>query len=233
MFLKLEKHVRSFAREAAPWRHVPFRVSNRLAGTDRTGVGTISVFGAQMRFNLSLGFPLITTKKMFWKGVKEELLWFIEGSTNSKELSEKGVHIWDGNGSREFLDSCGLDYPEGELGPVYGFQWRRFGAKYSEAQPFQVYTKTQLSPNGNDDGVTDDKGVDQLADCIHQIRTDPYSRRIVMSAWNPIDLPKMALPPCHVLCQFYVTPFKQSASTNNTGRGKLSCHLYVFGRFAS
>ena len=167
---------------------------------DRTGTGTIGIFGAQARFDLSKGFPILTTKRVYWKGVVEELLWFIAGSTNAKLLSEKGVKIWDGNGSRQFLDSRGLTgYEEGELGPVYGFQWRKFGAEYNSADGEENAQKT---------------GVDQLAECIRQIRQDPNSRRIVVSAWNPVDLPKMALPPCHVLCQFYVA------------NGKLSCQLY-------
>eukprot|EP01038_Epipyxis_sp_PR26KG_P007088 gene7088-9673_t len=166
---------------------------------DRTGTGTLSIFGVQMRFSLRNGiFPLLTTKKVFWRGVAEELVWFVQGSTNAKELSEKGIHIWDGNGSREFLDSRGLvDRQEGDLGPVYGFQWRHFGAEYKDM--FTDY-------NG--------KGIDQLMDCIHKIKTSPEDRRIIMTAWNPTDLDKMALPPCHMFCQFYVS------------NGELSCQMY-------
>ncbi|KAF6303330.1 thymidylate synthetase [Rhinolophus ferrumequinum] len=131
---------------------------------DRTGTGTLSVFGMQARYSLRDEFPLLTTKRVFWKGVLEELLWFIKGSTNAKELSSKGVRIWDANGSRDFLDSLGFsNREEGDLGPVYGFQWRHFGAEY--------------------------KNMDS-------------------------DLPLMALPPCHALCQFYVV------------NGELSCQLY-------
>lgn len=167
--------------------------------SDRTGVGTISLFGAQMRFDLSNGtFPLLTTKTVFWKGVVEELLWFIKGSTNAKDLSTKGVKIWDPNSTREYLDSIGLqDRQEGDLGPVYGFQWRHYGAEYKDM--FADYT-----------GM----GVDQLLNVINTIKTNPNDRRIIMCAWNPIDLPKMALPPCHCLAQFYVAD------------GKLSCQLY-------
>jgi thymidylate synthase len=119
---------------------------------------------------------------VFWKGVAEELLWFIEGNTNAKVLSNKGVKIWEGNGSREFLDSRGLkDREEGDLGPVYGFQWRHWGAEY----------QTMNSDYSN-------KGIDQLQICIDLIKKDPNSRRIVLSAWNPSDLNIMALPPCHV-----------------------------------
>ena len=165
---------------------------------DRTGTGTVSLFGETMRFDLSTHFPLLTTKRTYWKGIVEELLWFIRGSTNANELAAKNVKIWDGNGSREFLDSVGLsDNEEGDLGPVYGFQWRHFGADY----------KTMHDSY-------DAQGIDQLQDVIDQIKNNPTSRRIIMTAWNPSALKKMALPPCHLMCQFYV---------NN---GKLSCQMY-------
>lgn len=167
--------------------------------TDRTGTGTMSMFGAQMRFNLRNGtFPLLTTKKTFWRGIAEELFWFIQGSTNANDLVEKKVHIWDGNGSREFLDSLGFtDREVNDLGPVYGFQWRHFGAEY-------VDTKTDYTG----------QGIDQLMDVINKIKNRPDDRRIIMCAWNPADLNKMALPPCHCLVQFYVA------------NGELSCQLY-------
>lgn len=156
---------------------------------DRTKVGTFSQFGAQQRWDLSHCFPLLTTKAVFWKGVVQELLWFIRGDTNAKHLSEQGVTIWDANGSREFLDSRGLTgREEGDLGPIYGFQWRHFGARYE-------------SCHSDYSG----QGVDQLNQVIHLIKTDPASRRIVLSAWNPAALDDMALPPCHVMCQFYVS----------------------------
>ncbi len=136
-----------------------------------------------MRFDLRQGFPLLTTKKVFWKAIVDELLWFISGSTNAKTLSEKvpkdvqrswgqGTHIWDANGSKEFLAKCGFpEREEGDLGPVYGFQWRHFGAEYTHM-------------NADYTG----KGVDQLADVINTIRTNPDSRRIIMSAWNPVGM---------------------------------------------
>ena len=157
---------------------------------DRTGTGTLSKFGVQMRYSLRDGtLPLLTTKRTFWRGVAEELLWFVRGSTNANELAEKDVRIWDGNGSREFLDSRGLGHREaGDLGPVYGFQWRHFGAEY---------TDMHADYSG--------KGVDQLADCVDKIINNPEDRRIIMSAWNPKDLDLMALPPCHMFCQFYVS----------------------------
>lgn len=167
--------------------------------SDRTGVGTVSIFGAQMRFNLRDDiFPLLTTKRVFWRAVVEELLWFIKGSTNAKELQDKKVHIWDGNSTREFLDKLGLtEREEGDLGPVYGFQWRHFGAEYKTC---------------HDDYTC--QGIDQLNDVIKRIRTNPNDRRIIMSAWNVSDLKIMALPPCHCLVQFYVAD------------GELSCQLY-------
>jgi dihydrofolate reductase/thymidylate synthase len=166
---------------------------------DRTGTGTLSKFGTQMRFSLRNNvIPLLTTKRTFWRGVAEELLWFISGNTNANVLAAKNIHIWDGNGSREFLDSRGLNHREvGDLGPVYGFQWRHFGAPYIDMHT--DYTG---------------QGFDQLADCIAKIKHNPDDRRIILSAWNPCDLDVMALPPCHMFCQFYVA------------NGELSCQMY-------
>ncbi len=163
---------------------------------------TLSVFGSAMHFNLENNIvPFLTTKKLAWKTCLKELLWFISGNTSNKVLNEQNVHIWDGNSSREFLDSRNLfDREENDLGPIYGFQWRHFNAEYE---------KSDTNYRG--------KGIDQLNDIIMQLR-DPEkrnSRRLVMSAWNPCQLDEMALPPCHILCQFNVTD-------NN----KLSCSLY-------
>ncbi len=145
---------------------------------DRTGTGTLSVFGYQMRFDLSAGFPLMTTKKLYTRAIVHELLWFLQGDTNVKYLQENKVTIWD-----EWADK------EGNLGPVYGHQWRSW-----------------RTPDG--------KTVDQIAQVIEQIKTNPNSRRLIVSAWNVADLPRMALAPCHCLFQFYVAD------------GKLSCQLY-------
>jgi thymidylate synthase len=168
--------------------------------SDRTGTGTIGLFGTQMRFSLADNvFPLLTTKRTFYRGIVEELLWFIRGDTNGNRLSERDIHIWDGNGSREFLDSRGLKEREvGDLGPVYGFQWRHFGARYVDMHT--DYTG---------------KGYDQLQTIIDTLRTNPYDRRMIMSAWNPADLHLMALPPCHMFCQFFVSADR-----------KLSCLMY-------
>lgn len=166
---------------------------------DRTGCGILEKIGGSLRFNLQHGkIPLLTTKKMFFRGIVEELLWMISGSTSAKTLSDKKVHIWDANGSRETLDKLGFsNRKEGDLGPVYGFQWRHFGAKYVDSQ-------------------TDYKGlgIDQLANAITMIETKPNSRQNVVSAWNPQDISSMILPPCHFSFQFFVR------------NGKLSCVLY-------
>lgn len=173
-------------------------ISSGTHKDDRTGTGTLSKFGCQTRFNLRKSFPLLTTKRVFWRGVVEELLWFISGSTNAKVLQEKDVHIWDGNASRDYLDSIGLtDREEGDLGPIYGFQWRHFGARY---------TNMHADYTG--------QGFDQLLDVIDKIKNKPDDRRIVLSAWNPSDLKLMALPPCHMFAQFCVT------------NGELSCQMY-------
>jgi thymidylate synthase len=159
---------------------------------------TISKFGITLNFDISTSFPLLTTKRMFWKGIYEELLWFIKGNTNSKDLENKGVNIWSGNSSRNYLDSIGLvNYEEGDCGPIYGFQWRHYNADYK----------------GFDKDYSG-KGIDQLQNCIDLIKNDPTSRRIYMTAWNPIRLSEMCLPPCHVSYQFYVYD------------NKLSCMMY-------
>ncbi|CAH1388714.1 unnamed protein product [Nezara viridula] len=179
--------------------HLKKILSSGVKKDDRTGVGTLSIFGAQMRYSLRDGIlPLLTTKKVYWRSVLKELIWFISGSTNAKVLSENNVHIWDKNSSREFLDSLNFtDREEGDLGPVYGFQWRHFGAKYE-----------------NMHSDYKGQGVDQLQNIIKMLKENPDDRRMILSAWNPVDLPQMALPPCHCLAQFYVA------------NGELSCQLY-------
>jgi thymidylate synthase len=153
-------------------------LNNGVRKNDRTGTGTRSLFGQQMRFDLAEGFPLVTTKKVHLRSIIHELLWFLRGETNIAYLRENGVSIWD-----EWADE------NGELGPVYGKQWRSWA-----------------TPDGG--------AVDQMRDVVHQIKTNPDSRRLIVSAWNVADVPRMALPPCHLLFQFYVA------------EGRLSCQLY-------
>jgi thymidylate synthase len=171
--------------------------------TDRTGTGTKSIFGYQMRFDLTKGFPAVTTKKLAWKSVVGELLWFLEGSMNERrlaeitygkdrsELTEKRT-IWTDNAENQGKE---LGYSDGMLGPVYGFQWRNFGGEIYNSAPHL-------------------KGTDQIEWLINEIKTNPDSRRLILSAWNPNQIDKMALPPCHTLAQFYVS------------NGKLSCQMY-------
>ncbi|KAK5662323.1 hypothetical protein OQA88_8229 [Cercophora sp. LCS_1] len=187
---------------------------------DRTGTGTYAIFAPpQLRFKLNRDgvpiLPLLTTKRVFTRGIIAELLWFIEGNTSSEALSQQGVKIWDGNGSREFLDKRGFpDREVGDLGPVYGFQWRHFGAEYVDA-------KTDYAG----------QGVDQLQEVINTLRTNPFDRRIILSAWNPKDLPRMALPPCHMFAQFYVSYPRSSrggdgAAGDSKPTGHLHCQFY-------
>ena len=163
-------------------RHV---YTTGAAKTDRTGTGTRSVFGYQMRFDLNEGFPLVTTKKVYARAIIQELLWFLTGSSNNNWLKERGVTIWD-----EWAK------PDGDLGPVYGVQWRSWP-----------------TPDGGH--------IDQIAEAIKTLKTNPDSRRIIVSAWNVPEIPKMALAPCHALFQFYVAPPHAPGE-----RGTLSCQLY-------
>ena len=166
----------------------------------------LSIFGHSMRFSLKDGIlPLLTTKKIAWKSCFNELMWFVRGETNNKILQTQGVHIWDGNGSRDFLDSRGLfHYQAEDLGPIYGFQWRHWNAPYDGCN------------NTKGEGYAG-KGIDQLSEIIIALKNEETrtSRRLIISAWNPEQLDEMALPPCHVLMQFYVK--------HNT---HLSCSLY-------
>lgn len=176
---------------------------------------TTSVFGASLEFDVGRhGFPLLTTKKMFFRGIAEELCWFLKADTDARHLQEKKVHIWDGNTSRAALDTAGLaHYAEGDAGPIYGYQWRRFNAPYAPlARRFNAPLETPEAP---EEPLLETKQ-DQLYSCLRLLRDDPHSRRILFSAWNPLQLAQMCLPPCHVLYQFYVS----------ADRTTLSCHMY-------
>ena len=161
---------------------------------DRTGTGTLSHFGAQLRFDLASGFPLLTTKKVHFKSIVYELLWFLSGSTHVDYLQKNGVRIWNEWATAE--QTARFNRPEGDLGPVYGHQWRNYGASKGE------------------DGSYNSDGVDQITQVIEQIKTNPNSRRLIVSGWNPSEAEQVALPPCHTLFQFFVTD------------NKLSCQLY-------
>jgi len=183
---------------------------------------TKSIFGQTMRFSLKDGsIPILTTKKTAWKTCLKELLWFVRGDTNNKLLKEQGVHIWDGNSSREFLDSRGLQkYEVDELGPIYGYQWRHFNKPYVTNKQNELSGFRNLSGWRDDDWIVEknnQKNVDQLQQIIDALK-DPNqrtSRRLIMTAWNPCQLDEMALPPCHILCQF-----------NVHDGNKLSCSMY-------
>ncbi|KAJ3228159.1 Thymidylate synthase [Clydaea vesicula] len=185
------------------------------ARNDRTKVGTISLFAPdQLRFNLlNSSFPLLTTKQLSLRLIFEELIWFINGKTDATLLKEKNVNIWEGNNTRDYLDSVGLTENRiGDLGPVYGFQWRHFGAKYKGVEGDLDANNTKISYKN--------EGFDQLREVLSKIRNNPEDRRIILSAWNPSDLSKMALPPCHLLSQFYVS------INPETKQKRLSCLLY-------
>jgi dihydrofolate reductase / thymidylate synthase len=174
-------------------------IQNGETRKTRTGIDTLSIFGEKLVFDISERIPFLTTKKLAWKTMLRELLWFISGKTDNNILRQNGVHIWDGNASKTFLESIGLfNREENDLGPVYGHQWRHFNAEYTDC---------------NDDYK--DKGVDQIKQLISLLKNDPTSRRIILSAWNPAQLHLMALPPCHVLAQWYVHD-----------NGYLDCQLY-------
>lgn len=170
-------------------------LSNGEEKEDRTGTGTYSIFNADLSFDLQKGFPLLSRRKIFWKGILEETLFFLKGKTQTKELEEKGVNIWKGNTSRKFLDSRKLfDLEEGDMGLGYGFQWRNFNGSQQ--------SNTKSGENKNESEMV--KGIDQIQKVIHDLKTNPHSRRHIVTAWNPFQLDKMALPPCHILFQFYV-----------------------------
>jgi thymidylate synthase len=177
--------------------------------TDRTGTGTHSIFGHQLRFDISQSFPLLTTKNVPFKSVLEELLWFLRGDTDANILKRKKVNIWNGNTSRDFLDKRGLyNYPEGTLGPGYGWSMRFYNAPYN----LKFSDTSKGKPTA---------GFDQIEYCLDLLKTDPMSRRIYMNYWNPSALDEMALVPCHVSFQFYV-----EVDVIDDNKKYLSGHLY-------
>lgn len=173
-------------------------LANGTEKGDRTGTGTLSHFGAQLRFDLAEGFPLLTTKKVHFKSIVYELLWFLSGSTHVDYLQQNNVRIWNEWATAE--QTARFNRPAGDLGPVYGHQWRNYGA-----------TK---NTDESDNNVYNDDGVDQISQLIEQIKTNPNSRRLIVSGWNPSEANQVALPPCHTLFQFFVAD------------NKLSCQLY-------
>lgn len=169
-------------------------MTNSSEKGDRTGTGTLSHFGAQLRFDLADGFPLLTTKKVHFKSIVYELFWFLSGSTHVDYLQENNVRIWNEWATAD--QTARFNRPAGDLGPIYGHQWRNYGATKRE------------------DGSYDNDGVDQITEVIEQIKTNPNSRRLIVSGWNPKEADQVALPPCHTLFQFFVAD------------NKLSCQLY-------
>ncbi|SNT70886.1 thymidylate synthase [Psychrobacter sp. LV10R520-6] len=176
-------------------RHV---LKNGTEKDDRTGTGTLSHFGAQLRFDLTSGFPLLTTKKVHFKSIAYELLWFLTGSTNVDYLQQHNVRIWNEWATAE--QTARFNRPAGDLGPIYGHQWRNYGASKHE--------------DGSYNSVYNDDGIDQITNVVNQIKTNPNSRRLIVSGWNPCEAEQVALPPCHTMFQFFVAD------------NKLSCQLY-------
>ncbi len=173
-------------------------IANGTEKGDRTGTGTLSHFGAQLRFDLTEGFPLLTTKKVHFKSIAYELLWFLSGSTDVDYLQQNNVRIWNEWATAE--KTALFNRPAGDLGPVYGHQWRNYGASKND--------------DGSNNKAYNDDGVDQISELVEQIKANPNSRRLIVSGWNPSEANQVALPPCHTLFQFFVAD------------NKLSCQLY-------
>jgi thymidylate synthase len=166
--------------------------------------------GGMLRFPLSdsagnVVIPLLTTRKLFWRGILEELLWFLRGDTNSKHLEQLGINIWKGNSSEEFLKKRGLPYKEGDIGPGYGFQWRHWNGDYT----------------------TKSGGIDQITDVISRLNSGQGDRRLIVSVWNPEQIEQMALPPCHLLFQFHDVPVGTSGKNSSAGKNRLDCTFYM------
>ena len=213
---RIFENIRKYSHEEYQYLNIIENIIENGTWEEGRNGRTKSIFGSSMRFSLKDGkIPILTTKKTAWKTCLKELLWFIRGETDNKLLKQQGVHIWDANSSREFLDSRGLKlYPEDMIGPSYGYQWRNFNANYN------CFTGKKLTDDNEPDIFSNRKevtGIDQLQQIIDALK-DPVqrmSRRLIMTAWNPSQLNEMALPPCHVMCQF-----------NVHDGNKLSCALY-------
>ena len=190
----MSSHYHNSKNEQAYLDLLQYVMTNGTEKGDRTGTGTLSHFGAQLRFDLADGFPLLTTKKVHFKSIVYELFWFLSGSTHVDYLQENNVRIWNEWATAD--QTARFNRPAGDLGPIYGHQWRNYGATKRE------------------DGSYDNDGVDQITDVIEQIKTNPNSRRLIVSGWNPKEADQVALPPCHTLFQFFVAD------------NKLSCQLY-------
>ena len=213
---RIFENIRKYSHEEYQYLNIIENIIENGTWEEGRNGRTKSIFGSSMRFSLKDGkIPILTTKKTAWKTCLKELLWFIRGETDNKILKKNGVHIWDANGSREFLDSRGLTlYPEDMLGPIYGYQWRYYNANYNCFSGKRLFNENEPDIFSNRKEVT---GIDQLQQIIDALK-DPVqrmSRRLIMTAWNPSQLNEMALPPCHVMCQF-----------NVHDGNKLSCSMY-------
>ena len=213
---KIFANIEKYKHEEYQYLNLLQNIINNGSWEEGRNGKTKSIFGTSMRFSLKDNkIPILTTKKTAWKTCLKELLWFIRGETNNSILKEQGIHIWDANGSREYLDSIGLNhYEEDELGPIYGRQWRAFNKPYLCNKKQKIINEKLNEYSSNEKDINyktecfmeENSGVDQLQQIIDTLK-DPqkrFSRRLIMTAWNPCQLQQMALPPCHVLCQFSV-----------------------------
>jgi len=192
-------------------------LANGTVCENRTGINTKKVFGRMLEFDIQEEFPLLTTKQMFFRGVVEELLWFLRGDTDSKKLEEQGVNIWKDNTSLDFLQNLNLPYPEGEAGPIYGFQWRNYNGSISTSKVIAKDRNGRFCGTRPNAIIKEKNGIDQIANLIDEIKTNPLSRRHLVVAYNPYQLDLMCLPPCHYAFQMNV----------DVGSKELSCLFHM------